>query len=339
VTSESNHLGRKLMKAIICTKYGPPDVLQLSEVEKPIPKDNEILIKIHAATVTAGDCEIRGMYFHLLWVRILMRVGFGFRGPRKKILGQEFAGEIEEVGKDVKLFNKGDKVFAPTDMSFGTYAEYKCVKEEMAMALKPYNMTYEEAATIPTGGLNALHFLRKANIQNGQKVLINGAGGSIGTYGVQLAKYYGAEVTAVDSSEKLEMLRSIGADKVIDYTREDFTRSGETYDVIFDIVGKSSFSRGIKSLKKNGIYLLANPTLIKMFRGKWISMRSSRKVVSSMAGYKKKDMIFLKELIEEGKLKSIIDRHYPLEQTAEAHAYVETGNKKGNVVITIGGNA
>jgi NADPH:quinone reductase-like Zn-dependent oxidoreductase len=206
------------MKAIICTKYGPPDVLQLSEVEKPIPKDNEILIKIHASTVTAGDCEIRGMYFHLLWVRILMRLGFGFRGPRKKILGQEFAGEIEEVGKDVKLFNKGDKVFAPTDMSFGTYAEYKCVKEEMAMALKPYNMTYEEAATIPTGGLNALHFLRKANIQNGQKVLIIGAGGSIGTYGVQLAKYYEAEVTAVDSSEKLEMLRSIGADKVIDYT-------------------------------------------------------------------------------------------------------------------------
>ncbi|MHA2171196.1 MAG: NAD(P)-dependent alcohol dehydrogenase [Candidatus Kariarchaeaceae archaeon] len=327
------------MKAIICTKYGPPDVLQLTNVEKPIPKHSEVLIKIHATTVTAGDCEIRGMSFHIFWARILMRVGFGFRGPRQKILGQEFAGEIEEVGKDVTLFNKGDQVFAPTDMSFGTYAEYKCLKEDKAMALKPTNMTYEEAATIPTGGLNALHFLRKAKIQNGQKVLIIGAGGSIGTYGIQLAKYYGAEVTGVDSSEKLEMLRSIGADQVIDYTQEDFTKRGETYDVIFDIVGKSSFSRGIKLLKKNGIYLLANPTLIKMFRGKWISMTRSKKVISSMASYKNKDMIFLKELIEEGKLKSIIDRHYPLEQTAEAHTYVETGKKKGNVVITIGGNA
>ncbi len=323
------------MKAIICTKYGPPDVLQLNEVEKPIPKDNEILIKVHAASVTAGDCEIRSMSFPIFWVRILMRIGFGFRGPRKKILGQEFSGIIEEVGNDVKLYKKGDQVFAPTDISFGAYAEYKCQRAEAVLANKPNNMTFEEAATVPTGGLNALYFLRKANIKRGQKVLIIGAGGSIGTYGVQIAKYYGAEVIAIDSGIKLDMLLSIGADRVIDYTKEDFTKSSETYDVIFDIVGKNSFTKCIRSLKENGIYLLANPTLIKMIRGKWTSKRSSKKVISSLADYKVDDLNFLRELIEEEKIKSVIDKHYPLEQTAEAHRYVDTGAKKGNVVITI----
>ena len=327
------------MKAIICTKYGPPDVLQLKEVEKPTPKDNEVLIRIYATTVTAGDCELRSLKFPLL-LQLLMRIGFGFRGPRKKILGQELSGEIEAVGKDVKLFKKGDQVFAATGFSMGAYAEFICLPEEPKemeglLAIKPANMTYEEAAAVPTGGLNALHFLRKGNIQSGQKVLINGAGGSIGTFAVQLAKSFGAEVTGVDSTRKLDMLRSIGADQVIDYTKEDFTKSGETYDVIFDIVGKSSFSRSIRSLKKKGFYLLANLRLSQIVRGLWTSMTSSKKVITGLAGYRTEDLIFLKELVEAGKIKSVIDRRYPLEQIAEAHRYVDKGHKKGNVVITL----
>ena len=322
------------MKAIVCTKYGPPDVLRLKEVEKPTPKDNEILVKVYAATVTAGDCEMRSLKFPL-WLQLLMRIGFGFRGPRKKIIGQELAGEIESVGKDVKLFKKGDQVFGSTGFGFGAYAEYVCLPEEGVLAVKPTNMTYEEAAAVPTGGLNALHFLRKGNIQSGQKVLINGAGGSIGTFGIQLAKSFGAEVTGVDSTRKLDMLRSIGADQVIDYTEEDFTKSGKTYDIIFDIVGKSSFSGCIGSLKKEGIYLLGNPALSKMVRGRWLSMTSSKKVISAMASYRIEDLIFLKKLIEAGKIKSVIDKRYPLEQTAEAHRYVDKGHKKGNVVITV----
>ncbi len=322
------------MKAIVCPKYGSPDVLQLKEVEKPAPKDNEVLIRIYAATVTAGDCEIRRFKMPI-WLWLLARIGFGFRGPRKKILGQELAGEIESVGKDVKLFRKGDQVFARTGFGLGAYAEYICLPEDGVMAIKPTNMTYEEAAAVPTGGLTALHFLRKGNIQSGQKVLINGAGGSIGTFAVQIAKSFGAEVTGVDSTRKLDMLRSIGADHVIDYTQEDFTKSGETYDVIFDAVGKSSFSRSVRSLKKNGFYLLANPGLSQMVRGRWTSMTSSKKVISGTASEKAEDLVFLKRLIEAGKLKSVIDRRYPLEQIAEAHRYVETGQKKGNVVVTV----
>jgi len=327
------------MKAIVCTKYGPPDVLQLKEVKKPTPKDNEVLIRIYATTVTAGDCELRSLKFPLL-LQLLMRIGFGFRGPRKKILGQELSGEIEAAGKDVKLFKKGDQVFAATGFSMGAYAEYICLPEEPKemeglLAIKPANMTYEEAAAVPVGGLNALHFLRKGNIRSGQKVLINGSGGSIGTFAVQLAKYFGAEVTGVDSTGKLDMLRSIGADQVIDYTQEDFTKSGQTYDVIFDIVGKDSFSGCIRSLKQNGRYLLANPRLSSSVRGLWTSMTSSKKVIGGTVSYKTEDLIFLKELIEAGKIKSVIDRRYPLEQTAEAHSYVDKGHKKGNVVITV----
>jgi len=300
------------MKAVICTKYGPPEVLQLAEVEKPVPKDNGVLIKIHAATVTVGDARMRGARFPI-WAWLPIRAIFGFRGPRKKILGHEFAGVIEAVGKDVTLFKEGDQIFGSTGFGSGTHAEYICLSEKKMMTIKPANIGYEEAAAVPVGGHVALHFLKKACIQSGQKVLIYGASGSIGTYAVQLAKHFGAEVTGVCSSSNLELVQSLGADKVIDYTQEDFTKNGETYDVIFDAVSKISSSRSKASLKENGSYLS----------------------VSSMAPEKTENIIFLKELIEAGKIKPVIDRSYPLEQAAEAHAYVDTGHKKGNVVITI----
>lgn len=322
------------MKAIVCTKYGPPDVLKMGEVEKPTPKDNEVLVRTHAATVTAGDCEIRGFKMPN-WLWIPARIGFGLRGPRKKILGQELAGVIEATGKDVKRFRKGDEVFASTGLSMGAYAEYVCLSEESIIAKKPVNMTYEEAATVPMGGLIALSYLKKGNIKNGDKVLINGASGSIGTIAVQFAKYLGAEVTGVCSTGNLDMVRSIGSDHVIDYTKEDFTRNGEIYDVIFDVVGKSPYSRSLKALKENGRYLLGNPGLLQMVRGRWTQITSSKKVISGATGEKTEDLIFLKELIEAGKIKAVIDKCYPLEQTAEAHKYVEKGHKRGNVVINV----
>jgi NADPH:quinone reductase-like Zn-dependent oxidoreductase len=332
------------MKAIVWTQYGPPDVLQPKEVEKPVPRDNEALIKVYAATVTAGDCEMRSLKFPL-WLSLPIRIYAGFRRPtRIDILGMEFAGEIEAIGKDVTSFQVGEQVFGSTGFETGTYAEYICLPEKPGemdggLARKPSNMTYEEASAVPIGGLEALHFLRKGQIQRGQKVLINGAGGSIGTFGIQLAKYFGAEVTAVDSTEKLDMMRSIGADQVIDYTQEDFTKRGETWDVIFDVIGKAPFSRSIRSLKQNGRYLLANPRLVKMIRGLWISKTSSKNVIFEMTKHTAEDLIFLKELIEADKLKAVIDRRYPLEQTAEAHRYVETGQKKGCVVITVEHNS
>ena len=257
------------MKAILWTKYGSPDGLQLGEAAKPIPKDNEVLIKIAATTVTAGDCEVRSLKFPL-HLAIPLRLYIGLISPKRmRILGQELAGEVATVGKDVTKFKAGDQAFAQTGFGMGAYAEYICIPAEQAgmggpLALKPRNMTFEEAAAVPTGGLESLHFLRKANLQKGQKILINGAGGSIGTIAIQLAKHYGAEVTGVDSTHKLEMLSEIGADHVIDYTEEDFTKSGKTYDVIFDVVGKSSFSRCIRSLNENGRLLIGNP---RMFTG------------------------------------------------------------------------
>jgi NADPH:quinone reductase-like Zn-dependent oxidoreductase len=327
------------MKAIVWTEYGPPEVLQLREVEKPTPKEDEVLIRIYATTVTAGDCEQRSLKLPI-WYALPMRAYVGFKRPtRITILGMGLAGQIESVGKDVKLFRKGDQVFAATGfVGMGACAEYICMPEEPeegALAIKPANMTYEEAAPVPVGGLEALHFLRQGNIQGGQKVLINGAGGTIGPFAVQLAKYYGAEVTAVDSTAKLDMLRLIGADQVIDYTQEDFTKSGETYDFILDVVGKSSFSGCIRSLKQNGSYLIVDPGPIQKVRGRWTSRTSSKKVIFGAAYPKTEDLIYLKELIEEGKIRTVIDRRYPLEQIPEAHRYVEKGHKKGNVVITV----
>jgi len=327
------------MKAIVWTEYGPPDVLQLKEVEKPTPKDNEVLIGIYATTVTAGDCEQRSLKLPI-WHRLPMRAYVGLKRPKRiTILGMDLAGEIESVGKDVKLFKEGDQVFAATGfVGMGAYAEYICVPEEPeegALAIEPANMTYEEAAAVPNGGLEALCFLRQGDIHSRQKVLINGAGGTIGTFAVQLAKYFGAEVTGVDSTGKLDMLRSIGADQVIDYTQEDFTKSGETHDFILDVVSKSSFPGSIRSLKQNGRYLTANPGPSQRVRGLWTSRRSSKKVIFGAAYPKTEDLIFLKELIEAGKMKSFIDRSYPLEQIPEAHRYVETGDKKGHVVITV----
>ena len=327
------------MKAIVWTNYGPPDVLELQEVEKPTPKDNEVLIRIFATTVTAGDCEMRNLKFPI-FLSLPMRIWIGFRKPKgTSIPGSELAGEIEAVGKDVKEFKEGDQVFGSAGMGFGANAEYICLPEkpeemEGGVAVKPANMTYEEAATVPFGGRDALHFIRKGNIQSGQKVLINGAGGSIGTFAIQLAKHYGAEVTAVDSTGKLEMLRSIGADHVIDYTREDFTKSGEIYDVIFDVVGTISFSRTKKSMKQNGTYLLANPGS-QMVQGLWAKMTGSKKVIMQTSSPTIADLVFLRELVEAGTLKTVIDRTYPLEQMVEAHRFVEKGGKLGNVVITV----
>jgi NADPH:quinone reductase-like Zn-dependent oxidoreductase len=322
------------MKAVVCTRYGPPDVLQLRDIEKPSPKDNELLIRVHATTVTAGDCGLRSLKFPLLY-RLLVRAGFGFRAPRNKILGQELAGEIEAVGDSVRRFKKGDQVFAWTGLHLGGYAEYACLPEGAVMAIKPANMTHDEAACLPVGGLEAWRLLRRGNVQSGEKVLINGAGGSIGTFAVQIAKYYGAEVTGVDSAGKLDMLRSIGSDQVIDYAREEFTKNGQVYDVIFDVIGKSPFSRSIRSLSENGRYLLGNPGLSHMVRGRWVSWRSSKKVVFGASGQSMEDLLSLKELAEGGRIRSVIDRKYPLERMVEAHRYVDTGDKKGNVVITV----
>ncbi len=322
------------MKAIICTKYGSPDVLQLQEVEKPTPKDNEVLIKICATTVTSGDVRIRSFTFSP-WFRPIGRIIFGFSKPKRDIPGDELSGEIESVGKNVTLFKKGDQVFAinASGLGFGgTNAEYKCLPEKGMISIKPKNMTYEEASAIPFGGLTALHFIRKGNVQSGQKVLIYGASGSVGTYAVQIAKYFEAEVTGVCSTSNIEMVKSIGADTVIDYTQEDFTKSGQTYDIIFDTVMKTSFSRCKRSLKQRGCYLTVDWPL---FQAVWTSITSSKKIIFGIAPTKNQDLVYLKELIEAEKIKTVIDRCYSLEQIAEAHGYVEKGHKKGNVVITI----
>ena len=319
------------MKAVVYTKYGPPDVLHLEEVEKPIPKENEVLIKIHATTVTSGDVRLRKPD------PFLTRFFFGLFKPKVSILGVDLAGVVESVGSAVELFKIGDKVFGSTfDFGLGAYAEYKCLPEDSVLTLMPTNSSFIEAAAIYFGGHTALHFLRKGNIQKGQKVLIIGASGALGTYAVQLAKYFGTEVTGVCSSRNLGMVKTLGADKVIDYTKEDFTQNGVTYDIIFDTVGKSPFSGCIRSLNKNGRYVRSvHLSLSPILKGLWVGITSKKKVIGGVAHEKVEDLIFLKELMETGKLKPVIDRSYTLEQIPKAHEYVEKGHKIGNVVITI----
>jgi NADPH2:quinone reductase len=324
---------REKMKAIVYTKYGPPDVLQLKDVEKPTPSNNEVLIRIYATTVTAADGLMRrGESF-------ISRIFLGFRKPRRKILGTELAGVIESAGKDVKRFRKGDQVYGFTGFGLGAYAEYTCMPEKGSLVIKPDNLTYEEAAAVVDGVSTALFFLKdRANIQDGQKVLILGASGSIGSFAVQIARHFGAEVTGVCSTPNLELVKSLGADRVIDYTQEDFTKSNETYDIIFDAVGKSSFSVCLGPLKKNGCYLsiadgLALMNYVLML---WTSMVGGKRVICGMSIEKTESLIFIKKLIEAGEIKPVIDRRYLFEKMSEAHRYVEQGRKRGNVVITIG---
>jgi len=333
------------MKAVVYTEYGSPDVLHLKEVEKPTPKDNEVLVRVYATPVNYGDLIARKLgkmsprEFYmpsLFW--LFARMEFGFRKPRKNTLGSEFAGEVEAVGKAVSLFKAGDQVFGFRGMSLGANAEYLCVAESSLVAIKPANMTYEEVSTVPGGALTALSLLRKVNIQKGQKVLVNGASGSIGSAALQLAKYFGAEVTGVCGTPRLEMVKALGADRVIDYTKEDFTKSGETYDLIFDVLGKGSFSRSRRVLKQNGRYLLASFKMKQLFQMLWTSRFSSKKVICALSSENAADLKFIKELIEAGKIKAVVDRCYPLEQTADAHRYVENGHKTGSVVITLAHN-
>jgi NADPH:quinone reductase-like Zn-dependent oxidoreductase len=322
------------MKAIVCTKYGPPEVLQLKEVEKPIPRDNEVCIRIFATTVTSGDSRVRSFTVPLsFWLPA--RIALGLRRPKNAVLGSELAGEIVAAGREVKLFRKGDQVIAYPGHYGGGYAEYICMPENGCLAIKPSNMTFEEAAVIPFGGNTALYFLKKANIRSGQKVLIYGASGSVGTFAVQIARYFGAYVTGVCGTGNLGLVASLGAGKVIDYTKEDFTQNGETYDVIFDTVGKSSFSDCMRSLKKEGIYLHAVATPAVMLRMRWASMISGKKLIGGTAIPDTENLVLLKELAEAGKIKPVIDRCYPMEQIAEAHRYVDKRHKRGNVVMNI----
>jgi NADPH:quinone reductase-like Zn-dependent oxidoreductase len=320
------------MKAIVCTRYGPPEVLKLREVKKPVPKNNEALIKVYASSVTAGDCRIRSFTWPK-WFWLPGRLMFGFTKPRKQIPGWELSGEIESVGKNVRSFKKGDKVFGfNKGMSFGgTNAEYKCLDEGRLVRLYLTKMSYEEAAVLPIGGLTALHFLRKADTRSGQKVLIYGASGSVGTYAVQLAKHFGAVVTGVCSSKNFKLVKSLGADYLVDYTREDFTKQGKIYDIIFDTVGKISFSHCKASLRDNGIYTTVDWPILQTI---WTSLTGNKKIIMGMAPDKTEDLIYLKELVETKKLLPVIDKFFPMEQAVEAYRYVDTGHKRGNVVIT-----
>lgn len=320
------------MKAIIHTKYGDPSGLELREIKKPVPKPNEICIKIYAATVTAGDCEIRRFDIHpLFWMPL--RLIHGIFKPRNKIPGGELSGVVDSVGEKVTTFKKGDPVFAATMLRLGACAEYVCLPESYPIYPKPENLSFSEAATLPTGGINGLHFLKKGNVSNGDRLLIIGAGGSIGTYALQIAKSMSTEVTAVDRTEKLEMLQRIGADHVIDYLKEDFTQNGISYDVIVDVVGKSSFSGCLKSLNKGGRYVLGNPSMADMLRAIWASFTTDKSVYFEFAPYKKEYFEQLIQLTQANIIKPVIDRKYPLEQIPQAHLFVETGMKSGNVII------
>lgn len=325
----------RTMNAMLWTAYGSPDVLQLRTVAKPTPRDNEVLIKIHAATVTMGDCEMRTLRFPLMY-RLPLWLYIGLRKPHRiPVLGQEVAGEIEAVGQAVTRFKPGDQIFAACLFRFGAYAEYICLPESYPIAPKPATMRYAEAATLPTGGVNGLHLLRRAHVQAGDQLLINGAGGSIGTYALQLAKAKGVTVTAVDRGSKSAMLHALGADHVIDYTQTDFTKTGVHYDAIIDIVGKRPFGDSLRALKPKGRYVLGNPNLPAMLKGKWAALTSDKQVTFDLANYKLDDLHFLKAQAEAGTIKAVIDRTFSLAETAAAHRYVDTGQKAGNVIITV----
>jgi NADPH:quinone reductase-like Zn-dependent oxidoreductase len=322
------------MKAIVYTRYGSPDVLQIKEVAKPAPNDSEVLIKTYATTVTSGDWRVRSLNVPAGF-GLIMRLVFGVSRPKQPILGTELAGVVESVGKDVRKFKVGDQVFAFSDAAMGCHAEYKCMPEDGAMALKPANLTYDEAAALSFGGTTALDFLRRGKLQSGERVLVNGASGGVGTAAVQLAKHFGADVTGVCSTANVELVRSLGASHVIDYTQEDFTQNGETYDVIVDTVGTAPFSRSKASLKEGGRLLMVLAGLPEMLQIPWASMTSSKKVIAGPAAGRAEDLRFLAGLAEAGEFRPVIDRRYPFEQIAEAHRYVDTGRKKGNVVITL----
>ncbi len=322
------------MKAIVYERYGPPDVLELKEVAKPTPKDNEVLIKTHATTVTSGDWRARSLDMPVGF-GLISRLFFGVSRPRQPILGTELAGEVESVGKDVSKFKVGDQIFAFSGAGMGCHAEYKCMPEDGAVALKPANLTYDEAAAISFGGTTAVHFFRRGKLQSGEKVLVNGASGGVGTAAVQLAKHFGADVTGVCSTANVELVRSLGGNHVVDYTKEDFTENRETYDVIVDTVGTAPFSRSKGSLKEGGRLLLVLGGLPDMLQIPWVSMTSSKKIIAGPATERAEDLRFLAELAQAGEFKPVIDRRYPFEQIAEAHSYVDTGRKKGNVIITL----
>ena len=322
------------MRAIVYERYGPPEVLALAEVETPVPGDEEILVKVRAATVIAGDCEVRSFTFPLLfWIPL--RIMFGILKPRMKVLGQELAGDVVAVGKSVTQFKTGDAVFCATGPNFGAYADFARVPMDCAIAVKPEGLSYEQAAAIPTGGLNALHYLRKGRVEAGERVLIIGAAGNFGSFAVQLAKHFGAHVTAVDSGEKLDMLRAIGADRMIDYTRDEVLGGEATYDVIFDVVSRASFSAVLRCLRPQGRYVIANPRLHQILRGLWTSKTSDKDVLVAFAPYRSEDLVTLRELVEDGKIAPVIDRRFPFEQVVEAHRYVESGRRQGNVVLSL----
>lgn len=317
------------MKAVVYTEYGSPDVLKLNDVEKPEPKDNEVLIKIKTTAVNSGDWRLRKAD------PFMVRLFFGLFKPKKNILGVVLSGVVEKTGKDVTRYKTGDQVYGLSDKLMGAYAEYICLPETSALALMPDNLSFEEAAAIPFGAHTALHFLRKADIKNGQSIVVYGASGAVGTAAVQLAKYYGAVVTAVCSTANDEMVKSLGADKVIDYTKTDITHTNETFDIIFETVNKVPVSEIKKLLKKNGTLILGSAMIKEMLQGALISLFGNAKVLMGEASVTADDMNFMKDLTASGKLKPVIDRTYLLEQIVEAHTYVEAGHKKGNVVITL----
>jgi NADPH:quinone reductase-like Zn-dependent oxidoreductase len=325
------------MKAIMFHRYGSPDVLTIEEVEVPQPNPKEVIIKVNASSVIAGDCEMRR--FDLPpWIWLPIRVYMGLFKPRIKILGQEFAGEVWDTGSSVEKYKAGDRVFGPTTMKFGAHAEFICMSEKDVIGFIPDVIDDLEAATLPVGGLNALHFIRKGNIQKCESVLINGAGGCIGTYAVQLAKLRGAMVTAVDAIDKLDLLKTLGADHVLDYKRDDFTKNGATYDVIIDVIGRTGYRNRLKSLSKYGRYVIGNPRLSGMMLGLWYKLTKSQKVINAMAPYRLEDLEYLMELMEKGSIKAVIDKTFSLDELKQAHEYVESGVKIGHIAVNISNN-